>query len=105
MVYFHMPELFTKGPINIIKNAFSSLSEEDQRKVKCFVTIYMGKVANLMSNMALMCKGTAHLVERQNFEHVLDFLRQREKDPKFCAAILAGLPKEIMQKYFEERRS
>ena len=30
---------------------------------------------------------------------------KREKDPKFCAAILAGLPKEIMQKYFEERRS
>ena len=30
---------------------------------------------------------------------------KRENDPKFCAAILAGLPKEIMQKYFEERRS
>ena len=65
----------------------------------------MGKVANLMSAMALMCKNNTYMVERQNFDHVLDFLRQREMDPKFCAAVLAGLPKEIMQKYFEERRS
>ena len=101
-----MPELLTKGPINIIKQAFSTLSAEEQRKVRYFVTIYMGKIASMMSSMALMCKSSnTHLVHRLNFEHVLDYIRENEDDQKFCAAILAGLPKEIMQRYFEERRS
>ena len=65
----------------------------------------MGKVANIMSSMALMCRNAHHNVHRVNYEYVLNFLRDREKDSKFCAAILAGLPKEIMQRYFEERRS
>ena len=43
-------------------------------------------------------------MRRLNFECVLDFLRENEDDPKFCAAVLAGLPKELMTKYFEERR-
>lgn len=42
---------------------------------------------------------------RHDFNSVLDFLIEKEDDPKFCAAVLAGLSKEIMQKYFEERRA
>lgn len=104
LVYFHMPDLFTKGPINVIKTAFATLEEEEQQKVRCFVTIYMNRWANFASKLALMCRNAGHEVRRLNFETVLDFLRENEDDPKFCAALLAGLPKEIMTKYFEERR-
>ena len=104
LVYFHMPDLFTKGPINVIKTAFATLEEEEQQKVRCFVTIYMNRWANMMSKLALVCRNAGHDVRRLNFECVLDFLRENEDDPKFCAAVLAGLPKEIMTKYFEERR-
>ena len=66
----------------------------------------MGKWASMMSNMAMNCNGNGHnLVRRLDFNHVLDFLKEKEDDPKFCASVLAGLPKEIMQKYFDERRS
>lgn len=104
LVYFHLPDLYTKGPINVLKTAFATLDEEEQAKVRCFVTIYMNKWANMMSKLALMCRNGGHDVRRLNFECVLDFLRENEDDPKFCAAVLAGLPKELMTKYFEERR-
>ena len=29
LIYFHSPELYTKGPINLIINAFNELSAED----------------------------------------------------------------------------
>ena len=99
-----MPEYYTSGPINIIINAFNELEAEDQENVTCFVAIYMGSFAKVMSALSLSCnnkrKGD---VQRIEFGKVLDFIIEKQYDPMFTKALLTGLPKELMQKYFEER--
>ena len=70
-----------------------------------FISIYMGKWANMMSNMSMNCNSSNNNnVRRNEFNTVLDFLIEKEDDSKFCSQVLAGLPKEIMQKYFDERK-
>jgi len=44
-------------------------------------------------------------VRRSTHSNVLSFLIEKELDSRFCAAVISGLPKEIMQRYFEERRA
>jgi len=66
----------------------------------------MGKWASMMSNMSMSCGGNHNAnVRRFDFHNVLNFLIDKEQDSRFCAAVLSGMPKELMQKYFEERKA
>ena len=101
-----MPEYYTSGPINIIINAFNELTAEDQENVTCFVAIYMGNWAKMMSSLSLSCHNKRRSdVQRIEFSKVLDLIIDKQDDPLFVKALLTGLPKELMQKYFEEREA
>ena len=74
--------------------------------VVAFTSIYMGKWARVASNLSMSCGGNNNNhVRRSNHSNVLSFLREKELDSKFCASVISGLPKEIMQRYFEERKA
>ena len=74
--------------------------------VVSFTSIYMGKWSRMLSNLSMSCGGNNNNhVQRSTHSNVLQFLITKEQDSKFCAAVLSGLPKEIMQRYFEERRA
>ena len=107
LIYFHLPEYFTSGPINIIINAFNSLDQEEQENVACLITIYMGSWSKISSSLSLSCNNRRRggEVQRIEFSKIIDLMIEKEGDPQFTKALLTGLPKELMTKYFDEREA
>ena len=68
--------------------------------------IYMGACAKMMSSMSMSCNNKRKQdITRLEYPTVLDFLKEKEDDQAFVKQILSNLPKELMQRYFEEREA
>ena len=42
-------------------------------------------------------------VQRIEFSKIIDLMIEKENDSQFTKALLTGLPKELMTRYFDER--
>ena len=53
------------------------------------------------------CNGRSNLrqVTFENHDSIVAYLRRIHSDPQFCVKIVSSLPKQLTERYYEERNS
>ena len=61
IIYFHGAGMMSTAPISAIKSVFDRYNAEDLNNLVAFITLYMGRMARLISGINRWCKGTTNI--------------------------------------------
>jgi hypothetical protein len=108
-VYFHtnVTGWFNYGPLKTLKSNLQNNGQgHGERYLAAFHAVHMGYTAKTFNGSIFDCskRGNRNLPIHYH-DSIVHLLRQFDHDPQFCVKIVSSLPKEITEKYYQERNN